>query len=83
MSKAKGLIDAVRIIEERVKRFRAEAPWDKLSPSDRAAIAEAEHCAKLIRLAAMKPYRGDPYTAAYKRWNHGEYVAIATKGSAS
>lgn len=76
--KRKFLEDAARVIDGRVAALRDEydrvhkGQSDLSNAADRAAIAEAEHCARLIRSLALRPYRGDPYAAAYDRWNHGE-----------
>jgi len=40
--------------------------------SDRAAIMEAKHLARLIRGLAAKSYRGDPHDVATERWLKGE-----------
>lgn len=76
--KAKFIEDAALVIDGRLMRLREE--YDRVNAkqsavsnaADRAAIAEAEHCARLIRSLKLRPYRGDPYMAAHDRWNHGE-----------
>lgn len=76
--KRKFIEDAARVIDGRVVALKAELErdTDRLGPraptiaSDRAAILEAEHCARLIRTLG-KPYRGDPYDVATKRWSSG------------
>lgn len=77
--KAKFIEDAAKVIDGRVAALKAELEREeKKTPppayfaSDRAAIMEAEHCARLIRALLVKPYRGDPYEAAHKRWARGE-----------
>lgn len=63
--KRKFIEDAARVIDGRV----AELKWeyareaakrsDISNAADRAAIAEAEHCARLIRCLLRRPYRGN------------------------
>jgi hypothetical protein len=69
--KRKFIEDAAKVIDGRVAALKAELARDmerELLPStinsDRAAILEAEHCARLIRALARAPYRGDPYEVA-------------------
>lgn len=77
--KRKFIEDAARVIDGRVVALKAELARDEASgrakyynaAADRAAIAEAEHCARLIRALGKAPYRGDPYEAAFKRWSTG------------
>ena len=76
--KKKFIDDAVRVIEGRVedleKKLIAAVARDPNSPShgpDRAAIAEARHCARLISTLALAPYHSDPYQIAQKRWSKG------------
>lgn len=76
--KRKFIEDAARVIDGRVAALKAE--YEAASPkqsalsnaADRAAILEAEHCARLVRALAIKPYRSDTYKVAYQRWNKGE-----------
>jgi hypothetical protein len=76
--KAKYIEDAALVIDGRVAKLEAE--YEVVSPNqsavtnaaDRAAIAEAKHCARLIRALGLRPYRGDPYTEAVARWARGE-----------
>jgi hypothetical protein len=76
--KRKFIEDAVRVIEGRIADLKAELLMKELlqpkvpSAADRAAILEAEHCARLVRALGLRPYRGDPYEVALDRWNHGE-----------
>ena len=76
--KRKFIEDAALVIDGRVAALKAEyaemskRQTDLSNAADRAAIAEAEHCARLIRALAVRPYRGDPYAVAQDRWNHGE-----------
>lgn len=76
--KRKFIEDAARVIDGRVAALKAELARDEArgrtgieTASDRAAILEAEHCARLIRSLGKAPYRGDPYEAAVKRWSTG------------
>ena len=76
--KRKYIEDAARVIDGRVADLKAE--YAKVSASqselanaaDRAAIAEAEHCARLIRCLSPRPYIGNPYKVATERWSRGE-----------
>lgn len=76
--KRKYLEDAALVIDGRVAALQAE--YEVVSPrqsdisnaADRAAIAEAQHLARLIRSLAGRPYRGDPYAEANARWAKGE-----------
>lgn len=76
--KKKFIEDAARVIDGRVAALKEEYARVSESQSaisnaaDRAAIAEAEHCAALIRTLARRPYYGNPYTVALKRWSKGE-----------
>ena len=76
--KRKHMEDAARVIDGRVAALKAElADMEARQPAvanaaDRAAIAEAEHCARLIRCLLVRPYRSDPYTVATNRWSRGE-----------
>lgn len=78
VAKRKYLEEAARLIDGRVAALEAElADWqgrqpDRTTASDRAAIAEAKHCARLIRALALRPYRGCPYSVANARWSRGE-----------
>jgi len=74
--KRKFIEDAARVIDGRVVALKAELARDEAkgrtgveTASDRAAILEAEHCARLIRALGKAPYRGDPYEVACKRWS--------------
>jgi len=76
--KRKFIEDAARVIDGRVAALKAELARDEAkgragiaTASDRAAILEAEHCARLIRSLGRAPYRGDPYEVANKRWSTG------------
>lgn len=77
MSRVKFIEDAALVIDGRVAALKAEMEKypDAVAPGDRAAIAEAEHCARLIRTLALRPYRKAPYEVAYDRWNRGESAA--------
>lgn len=77
--KRKFIEDAARVIDGRVVELEAELARDEARnpqptflASDRAAIAEAKHCARLIRKLLLAPYRGDPHKVAHKRWSTGE-----------
>lgn len=69
---------AARVIDGRVSRLKAELARDEANgrtaretASDRAAILEAEYCARLIRALGSAPYRGDPYEVAFAHWSTG------------
>ena len=76
--KRKFIEDAALVIDGRVAALKAELSVMEARQSattnaaDRAAIAEAEHCARLIRALAKRPYRGNPYAVAHGRWARGE-----------
>ncbi len=77
--KRKFIEDAALVIDGRVAALKAEYETAQhqqsasVNASDRAAIAEAEHCARLIRTLALRPYRGaHPYAVARERWSKGE-----------
>ena len=76
--KRKYIEDAARVIDGRVAALKAEYAAVSVNQSnltnaaDRAAIAEAEHCARLIRALGRRPYRGDPHAVALERWSRGE-----------
>ena len=76
--KGKFIEDAARVIDGRVAALKEEyarvsaTQSDLTNAADRSAIAEAEHCARMIRTLALRPYRGDPYAAALDRWARGE-----------
>ena len=76
--KRKYIEDAARVIDGRVAALKAELASmqdrqsDYTNGADRAAIAEAEHCARLIRALAVRPYRGQPYEIATYRWSRGD-----------
>lgn len=78
--KRKFIEDAAKVIDGRVAALKAEYEREaaKSEPpsylaSDRAAILEAELCARLIRQLGRGPYRGDPYEVAKDRRNkHGD-----------
>ena len=76
--KTKFLEDAARVIDGRVAALKSEyaevlkRQSEISNAADRAAIAEAEHCARLIRSLKLRPYRGDPYAEAEARWSRGE-----------
>ena len=76
--KRKYLEDAALVIDGRVAALEAEyevvqqRQSDTTNAADRAAIAEAKHCARLIRSLALRPYRGCPYSEANARWLRGE-----------
>lgn len=76
--KCKFLEDAALVIDGRVAALKAELEVMEskqtamTNAADRAAIAEAEHCARLIRSLVRKPYRGHPYAVAHNRWARGE-----------
>jgi len=72
--KRKFVEDAALVIDGRVAALKAELARDEAmgrtgieTASDRAAILEAEHCARLIRALGSAPYRGDPYDIAMVR----------------
>lgn len=71
--KSKYLEDAALVIDGRVAALEAEyevarqRQSDITNAADRAAIAEARLCAKLIRSLGSKPYRGCPYSIATAR----------------
>ena len=78
MTKKLGLLEAARLIDARVAVLEAELERDKgvefisdeSRARDRAAIAEAKHCARLIRSLASEPYRAGaqcPYRLAMAR----------------
>ena len=80
-----GLEDAAALVGERVARLRAElerseADGDAMEialASDRVAILEAEHLAKLIRSLTTSPYdtkSHTPYVIARGRIGHGPKV---------
>ncbi len=76
--KAKYINDCVSVIEERVKRLKAElasdlgqTQSDTTKAADRAAIHEAEHLAMLIRTLAKAPYKRSPYDVARGRAGFG------------
>lgn len=75
--KTKFIEDAALVIDGRVAALKAEfeieqhQQSDVFNAADRAAILEAEHCARLIRALALAPYRSDPYTVAVGRWSRG------------
>lgn len=74
--KRKFIEDAARVVDGRVVALEAElarnidAKQTVCIASDRAAIMEAKHLARLIRSLKRAPYR-DPYKAACDHWNHG------------
>ncbi len=80
--KSKFIEDAALVIDGRVAALKEELarnqaqdpnfPLGASGASDRAAILEAEHLARMIRSLAGRPYRGDPYKVACKRWAKGE-----------
>ena len=76
--KRKFLEDAARVIDGRVAALKDEyarvskGQLDITNACDRSAIAEAEHCARLIRALIKKPYRGDQYKVATEKWARGE-----------
>lgn len=76
--KRKFIEDAAKVIDGRVAALEeeyarvAKGQSDRMNASDRAAIAEAKHCARLIRTLARKPYYGHPYAVAHERWSRGE-----------
>lgn len=75
--KRKYIEDAARVIDGRVAELKDELVRvsDKQpefsNAADRAAIAEAEHCARLIRCLSPRPYLGHPYKVAKDRWSRG------------
>lgn len=76
--KRKFIEDAALVIDGRVADLKAEIerielhhPNVDISAADRAAILEAEHCARMIRTLAKAPYRDDPYKVAKERWAKG------------
>ena len=82
MPKRKWIEDAALVIDGRVAALKAEYATaasrqsDISNAADRAAIAEAEHCARLIRTLALRPYRNaHPYAVARDRWGRGEVEA--------
>lgn len=83
--KRKFLEDAARVIDGRVAALEAELQRDIAKgltmnlASDRAAIGEAKHLARLIRSLKIGPYR-DPYKTASDHWNHGRASDNANRG---
>lgn len=71
--KRKFIEDAAMVIDGRVAALKAEESRypNGLCASDRAAIFEAEHCASLIRMLLIAPYRSNPYKVARERWSRG------------
>ena len=71
--KRKFIEDAAKVIDGRVAALRAEESRypNGLCATDRAAILEAEHCARLIRLLLIGSYRSNPYEVAKARWSRG------------
>ncbi|MEM6847409.1 MAG: hypothetical protein AAF580_04950 [Pseudomonadota bacterium] len=80
-----GLEDAAALIDQRVAGLRAELERDEARGdtthvvlcSDRAALMEAEHLARLIRSLASAPYDAkahSPYDVARGRIGHGPKV---------
>lgn len=77
--KSKFIEDAALVIDGRVAALKEELarnqerdPKFLHSASDRSAILEAEHLARMIRSLARRPYRGDPYKVACERWAKGK-----------
>lgn len=76
--KRKYIEDAARVIDGRVADLKAELTReaskrsDISNAADQAAIAEAEHCARLIRCLVPRPYLGNPYKVAVERWCRGK-----------
>ena len=78
--KAKFIEDAAKVIDGRVAALKAELereeeknPPPPYLASDRAAISEAELCARLIRTLLVRPYRSENlYETARKRWARAE-----------
>lgn len=76
--KSKFIEDAALVIDGRVAalkeelaRNQAQDPKFPHTASDRSAILEAEHLARMIRSLTLRPYRGDPYKVACERWAKG------------
>lgn len=81
--KRKYLEDAARVIDGRVTALEAELERDIAAKkpwvaSDRAAIQEAKHCARLIRSLKQGSYR-DPYRTAMTHFNHGRAADNANR----
>lgn len=77
MSKQKYLTDAAKLVDQRMdalERELAERPpsTERLRASDRAAIMEGRHLAKLIRSLRLCRYGDDPYGAARDNWARGQ-----------
>jgi len=77
--KNKFIEDAARVIDGRVAALKKELARNQEkdpnflhSASDRSAILEAEHQARMIRTLALRPYRDDPYKLALARRAKGE-----------
>jgi len=76
--KRKYIEDAARVIDGRVAALETEYQnmehhqAEVTNAADRAAIAEAKHCARLIRCLSPRPYMGHPYKVALDRWSRGE-----------
>jgi hypothetical protein len=75
-AKRKFIEDAALVIDGRVAALEAELQKDMAKgltaslASDRAAIMEARHLARLIRSLKIGSYK-DPYKAAINHWDHG------------
>lgn len=84
-AKRKYIEDAALVIDGRVAVLEAELERDKAAgntaswASDRAAIMEARHLARLIRSLKQGSYR-DPYKAAFDHWNHGRAADNLNRG---
>lgn len=76
--KRKYIENAAQVIDGRVAALKDEyarvcdTQSECSNAADRAAIAEAEHCARLIRCLSSRPYTGQPYKVAVDRWSRGE-----------
>ncbi len=77
--KAKFIMDAVRVILGRAEDLKSELerkiesdPNYPFKASDRSAILEAEHLARLVSSLAIAPYHKDPYEVACQRWMKGK-----------
>lgn len=69
-AREKFIEDAAKVIDGRVAALKAEMVKHpkSVAPGDRAAILEAEFCARLIRTLLDGTYRGDPFEVARQRW---------------
>jgi hypothetical protein len=76
--KKKFIIDSVRVIlgraedlEKELARKLDDDPSYPHHASDRSAILEAKHLARLVGSLSSAPYHRDPYEVACERWMKG------------